>query len=213
MKRIQHSGSICLARDICSARYHCRRSPCDKRNNAAYLAPFPSNSAVVSANRIPSSRMIRANLIKSFQAREGEEKSIPASVSPMLLAALGERDVFSRWNTAEERKGLYTSKRVVRPLSCCRWLNFARIPRTKIAIRAGATSEFFMPTRAEAERSKRTATPLAQPCIFYIHSIFAFPSHPDLSSTSFYPSTTFRFPFPLTSAFLSALAPPRIFSS
>jgi len=34
--------------------------------------------------------MIRANLIKSFQAEKRRKKAIPASVSLILLAALGE---------------------------------------------------------------------------------------------------------------------------
>lgn len=34
--------------------------------------------------------MIRANLIKSFQAEGGRKRAIPASVSLILLAALGE---------------------------------------------------------------------------------------------------------------------------
>lgn len=102
----------------------------------------------------------------------------------------------------KERKGSYTSKRVARPLSRCRWLNFARIPRTKIAIRAGATSEFFMP--ASRGHGRKTQLPLAAVyflCTFY----FCFPPL-NLSFTSFFPSTTFRPLFiPSASSGFSAL--------
>lgn len=137
--------------------------------------------------------MIRANLIKSFQAeREGGRKE-KGPYQPLCLwyySQCSERDVFSRWNTAEERKGLYTSKRVVRPLSCCRWLNFARIPRTKIAIRAGATSEFFMPASRGYGKRQLPLAAVYFLCTFY----FCFPPPP--SRLYFYiilPSTTFRF--------------------
>lgn len=166
------------------------------------FALFPSNNAVVSANTLPPSGMIRANLIKSFQAEGGKKRPY----QPLCLwyySQHSERDVFLRWNTVEERKGLYTSKRVVRPLSCCRWLNFARIPRTKIAIRAGATSEFFMPASRGYGKKQLPLAVVYFLCTFY----FCFPPHPPTSSLPprphFYiilPSTTFRFPPPLLSA-------------
>lgn len=137
--------------------------------------------------------MIRANLIKSFQAeRVGGRKGGKRPYQPLCLwyySQCSERDVFSRWNTAEERKGLYTSKRVVRPLSRCRWLNFARIPRTKIAIRAGATSEFFMPASRGYGKKQLPLAAVYFLCTFY----FCFPPPSRLYFYIILPSTTFRF--------------------
>lgn len=95
----------------------------------------------------------------------------------------------------EERKGLYTSKRVVRPLSCCRWLNFARIPRTKIAIRAGATSEFFMP--ASRGYGKKQLPACSR--VFFMHILFllsTLPSHlAPPAPTSLLHHSSFYLPF------------------
>jgi len=142
--------------------------------------------------------MIRANLIKSFQAEGGRKKAIPEPLCLWYYSQHSERDVFLRWNTAEERKGLYTSKRVVRPLSCCRWLNFARIPRTKIAIRAGATSEFFMPANRGYEQEAATACSR----LFFMYILFLL-SSPLPSS----PPTSISFFLLLPSVFHPLLAP------
>lgn len=173
----------------------------DKRNNAACPALFPSNSATVSTNTLPPSGMIRANLIKSFQAEGGKKRPY----QPLCLwyySQHSERGVFLRWNTAEERKGLYTSKRVVRPLSSCRWLNFARIPRTKIAIRAGATSEFFMPASRGYGKKQLPLAVVYFLCTFYIFLLSSLSRSPDSTFTSFFlllpSSLRFSAPFTLT---------------
>lgn len=177
------------------------------------LVPFPSNTAaVVPANRLPRSGMIRANLIKSFHAAAGgREGHTSLCVSDAARGTRRERErddvspplEMKHGGRKEGRKkGPRIHRREGRPPSVppVRWLNFARIPRTKIAIRAGATSEFFMP--ASRGEGKKEAVTRLQPCIFYVHSIFAFhPSlHPclvlllDVSSTSFLPSTAIRYP-------------------
>lgn len=129
---------------------------------------------------------------KIIPGRAGGREEGKRPYQPLCLwycSQCSERDVFLRWNTAEERKGLYTSKRVVRPLSCCRWLNFARIPRTKIAIRAGATSEFFMPASRGYGKKQLPLAAVYFLCTFY----FCFPPPSRLYFYIILPSTTFRF--------------------
>jgi len=126
--------------------------------------------------------MIRANLIKSFrQRRDGGGDHASPRVSRATRGARGETTSLEmkHGGRRNEGPGVY----VRGSFALCpvgRWLNFARIPPTKIAIRAGATSEFFMPTsRGQGKEAS------LQPCIFYAHSIFAFPSLPLLPPSTF----------------------------
>jgi len=144
--------------------------------------------------------MIRANLIKSFQADGGKKRPhIPASMSLILLAALGEGRLLEMKHGGRKKGLVYIEKG--RPSVLLQVAKF-RENSTNEDCNKRATSEFFMPASRGYGKKQLPLAVVYFLCTFYIFLL------PSLSrSPIFYiilPSATFRFPAPFT---LSPLMP------